>query len=159
MTRLLCLASLCGIAALPCAAAEQDASRARVRNLLLSAATWTVHWSPADEAQTYVAVVRFRAEGDALYAASAHPDSSQCYPDVLVYLQADGFLFFGCTGVPKAMRHDRADPAAPFKGRVRSQLPLDARKMTGRAGIASRQRALRTSARSRGTFHPSASDC
>jgi hypothetical protein len=92
--------------------------QARTRAILLSAPAWTVHWSPPDEIRAYVAIVRFRLEDGGLVAASAHPDGSRCYPDIRVRLQGDGFLFHGCTGVPKEMRHDPADPEAPFKGRA-----------------------------------------
>jgi hypothetical protein len=39
-------------------------------------------------------------------------------PDIRVHLQGDGFLFHGCTGVPKEMRYDPTDAATPFKGRA-----------------------------------------
>jgi hypothetical protein len=118
--RRLCCARLTA-AALTCftqlASAADDAS-ARTRAILLSAPTWVVRWAPPDEAHEYIAVVRFRQEGGALVASAEHPDGSTCYPDIRVLLLRDGFLFFGCTGVPKEMHYDPADPEAPFKGRA-----------------------------------------
>jgi hypothetical protein len=89
-----------------------------MRSVLLSSPAWEVRWSPPDETKVYVAVVRFREEKGALVAASAHPDGTPCYPDILVAFRGRGFVFFGCTGVPKEMRFDPADGAVPFKGRA-----------------------------------------
>jgi hypothetical protein len=85
---------------------------------LLASPAWVVRWSPPDENSEYIAIVRFRLESGALTASTEHPNGTVCYPDIQVHLLSGGFLFFGCTGVPKVMRHDPADAAAPFKGRA-----------------------------------------
>ncbi len=53
-----------------------------------------------------------------LLASTTLADGSRCYPDIRVTLQNDGFLFHGCTGVPKEMRHDPTDAMVLFKGRA-----------------------------------------
>jgi hypothetical protein len=70
-----------------------------------------------DERNVCTAIVCFREESGAIFAASGHRDGSRCDPEIRMSLQEEGFLFFGRTGVPKDVRLDPADPAAPFKGR------------------------------------------
>lgn len=89
---------------------------ARVRSLLL-ANDWRVEWTAPGDPRVYVARVRFRQEDGSVFGASAHADGSTCYPEIRIHVRPDGFLFHGCTGVPKEMLYDPLDRAAPFKGR------------------------------------------
>jgi hypothetical protein len=104
----------CALAPLP--ARSDDAQAVRV--LLRSAPAWQVTWSPPDERREYIAIVTFRERDGALMAESAHPGGAPCYPEIRVEVHAWGFLFHGCTGVPKEMRYDAADARTPFKGRA-----------------------------------------
>jgi hypothetical protein len=107
--------SLCASAtAFP--AGAQDAHA--IRELLRTTPVWHVAWSPPDEQRQYLAVVTFQERGGILMAESAHPGGVRCYPAIRVEVHDWGFLFHGCTGVPKEMRHDPRDPGTPFKGRA-----------------------------------------
>lgn len=112
---LLLCATLTFAAASPHAAAlSPDA----IRTLLTDAPRWTVDWRLAATGERFAAQVMFATRDGQLYARTWHPDGRTCYPEIAVPLLANGFLFFGCTGVPKEMHYDPADAGAPFKGRA-----------------------------------------